>query len=214
MNTHSDAPSRWRAAFPVPDNAPEGLRRHLTQQSVATGAALFRQGEPARAVYAIVSGAMRLERHTADGRTMIIHRARAGESLAEAALFADCYHCDAIAETSARVIVYPKEPMLALLRTDAEIAQTVTATLAQQVQSLRTRLELRNLRPARARVFAYLELLADDHGNIVLDRPLKELASEIGLTHEAFYRALAALAATGAIARDGRLISLRPTRSL
>jgi len=153
---------------------------------------------------------VRLERHTADGHTIVIHRAQAGESLAEAALFADSYHCDAIAEVPARVVVYPKDAMLALLQTDAAIAEALTTALARHVQGLRTRLELRNLRPAQARVFAYLELLADDDGNIVLDRPLKELAGEIGLTHEALYRALAALARSGDIARDGRRISVRP----
>jgi CRP-like cAMP-binding protein len=153
---------------------------------------------------------MRLERHTADGHAIIIHRARAGESLAEAALYADTYHCDAIAEAPARIIVYPKDAMLALLQADSVIAQSVTAALARHVQGLRTRLELQNLRPAQTRVLAYLELLADEDGSIALDRPLKELASEIGLSHEALYRALAALAHSGDIARDGHRISVRP----
>lgn len=186
----------------------------MSEQSLAAGSYLFHQGDSTIAVYAVASGAVRLERHTADGHAIIIHRARAGESLAEAALYADTYHCDAIAEAPARVIVYPKDAMLALLQADAAIAESVTAALAHHVQRLRARLELRNLRPAPARVFAYLELLADDNGNIALDRPLKELASEIGLTHEALYRALAALARAGDIVRDGQRIGLRPPRSI
>lgn len=214
MSGEDNAAPPWRAAFPAPADAPAALREHLSEQSLAAGTHLFHQGDPIRAVYAVASGAVRLERHTADGHTIVIHRARAGESLAEAALFADSYHCDAIAEVPARVVVYPKDAMLALLQTDAAIAEALTAALARHVQGLRTRLELRNLRPAQARVFAYLELLADDDGNIVLDRPLKELANEIGLTHEALYRALAALARSGDIARDGRRIRVRPPHSV
>ena len=210
MSSEDNAAPPWRAAFPAPAASPAALRKHLSEQSLAAGTHLFHQGDPTNAVYAVASGTVRLERHTADGHTIIIHRARAGESLAEAALFAATYHCDAIAEAPARVIVYPKDAMLALLKADTAIAESLTAALARQVQGLRARLELRNLRPAQARVFAYLELLADDDGNIVLDRPLKELAGEIGLTHEALYRALAALARSGDIARDGRRISVRP----
>ena len=212
MSRGNSATPPWRAAFPAPADAPAALRKHLSEQSLAAGAPLFHQGDPANAVYAVAAGAVRLERHTADGHTIVIHRARAGESLAEAALYADAYHCDAIAEAPARVVVNPKGAMLALLQADAVIAESVTAALARHVQGLRTRLELRNLRPAHARVFAYLELLADDDGNIEVDRPLKDLASEIGLTHEAFYRALAALARRGDIERDGRRISVRPSR--
>lgn len=182
----------------------------MSEQSLAADSYLFHQGDTANAVFAVASGIVRLERHTVDGQTIVIHRARAGESLAEAALYADSYHCDAIAEGPARIIVYPKPAMLALLRADPVIAESVTTALAHHVQGLRARLELRNLRPANKRVHAYLELLADDAGHVVLDRTLKELASEIGLTHEALYRALATLAHTGNIVRDGQRISLRP----
>jgi len=214
VRSDDNAASFWRAAFPAPAAAPAALRKHLSEHAIAAGAYLFHQGDPATAVFAIAAGIMRLERHTADGHTIVIHRARAGESLAEAALYADGYHCHAVAETPARVIVYPKDVMLTLLQTDAAIADSVTAALARHVQGLRTRLELRNLRPAKTRVLAYLELLADDDGNIEADRPLKALASEIGLTHEAFYRALAALAKSGDIVRDGRRINLSPPHSI
>lgn len=43
---------------------------------------------------------------------------------------------------------------------------------------------------------------------VIFDRPLKDIAAEIGLTHEAFYRALAALEADGAIRRARRRITL------
>jgi CRP-like cAMP-binding protein len=210
VNNQKSVAPPWRAAFPAPADAPVALRKHISEQSLAAGSYLFHQGDAANAVFAVASGIVRLERHTVDGQTIVIHRARAGESLAEAALYADSYHCDAIAEEPACIIVYPKAAMLALLREDPMIAESVTTALAHHVQGLRTRLELRNLRPANKRVLAYLELLADDDGHVVLDRTLKELASEIGLTHEALYRALAALAHTGNIVRDGRRISLRP----
>lgn len=73
----------------------------------------------------------------------------------------------------------------------------------------RRRLELRNIRNARERVWQKLQLspIRDD-GTVIIDRPLKEMAGEIGLTHEALYRSLAALEKAGRIRRRGRTIRL------
>jgi CRP-like cAMP-binding protein len=75
--------------------------------------------------------------------------AHPGDSLAEAALFADVYHCDAIAELSARVLVIPKQELRDLLARRKLLAERFTARLAHQVQDLRQRLELHNIRGAR-----------------------------------------------------------------
>jgi CRP-like cAMP-binding protein len=94
-------------------------------------------------------------------------------------------------------------------RLDPGMATTFMARLVRQVQALRSRLEIRNIRPAAERVRQYLLLLSRPGlATIVFDRPLKDVAAEIGLTHEAFYRALAVLANKGAIVRRGREIGL------
>jgi len=53
-----------------------------------------------------------------------------------------------------------------------------------------------------------LYLSAAKDGTVVFDRPLLAVAEDLGLTHEAYYRALAALARLGAIERMGRPIHL------
>ena len=66
------------------------------------------------------------------------------------------------------------------------------AILAHEIMNLRTRLEQRNIRSARDRVRHFLALNAGTDGRTVLLRgTLKDLAAELGLAHEAFYRALA-----------------------
>jgi hypothetical protein len=67
---------------------------------------------------------------------------------------------------------------------------------------------LRNIRSADDRVLQHLYLSASKGGAVVFDRPLLEVAEDLGLTHEAYYRALAMLARTGAIKRIGRTIRL------
>jgi hypothetical protein len=55
---------------------------------------------------------------------------------------------------------------------------------------------------------AHLRLSASKDAAVVFDRPMLEVAEDLGLTHEAYYRALATLAHAGAIKRMGRTIRL------
>ncbi len=142
-------------------------------------------------------------RHDRAGRRIILYNAGAGDSLAEAALFSKHYHCDAVATAVSTVRVYPKPALLAALRHDPLVAERFMAVLANQVQSLRARLEQRNVRSARERVLQYLVLAAGPDGRTVpIEGTLKHLAEELGLTHEALYRTLAALEAAGLIRRS------------
>jgi DNA-binding MarR family transcriptional regulator len=55
----------------------------------------------------------------------------------------------------------------------------------------------------------YLVLTVElGQATIKFDRPLKDVARDIGLTHEVFYRTLAQLEQAGAISRQRRTIEL------
>jgi CRP-like cAMP-binding protein len=98
-----------------------------------------------------------------------------------------------------QVIVVAKTAMLNLLVLDSSVALAWMRRLSSQVKGLRQRLEIRDIRPAHSRVRAWLA--SHDGPEIALDRPLKDIARELGLTHEAFYRTLAALERDGLIQR-------------
>ncbi|MDE2580995.1 MAG: Crp/Fnr family transcriptional regulator [Rhodospirillales bacterium] len=122
-----------------------------TTRRLVAGEALFRQRDPARAIFAVLSGRVLLVRHTPAGQRVLLHNARPGELLAEAALFAESYHCDAIAATAAELRVIPTPALRDALRRDPALALGLARTLAHQVQGLRARLALRDLRPAGER---------------------------------------------------------------
>lgn len=186
-------------------SAGAGARRRLD-----AGEMLFAGGDPVRSLFVVESGRLRLLRNTAHGAALVLHVAQAGESFAEASLFSATYHCDALAEVSSTVIGYPKRALLGALREDPEAAVTLVEHLAQQVQALRGRIELLNLKSARDRVLSYLHNRVGASATAVeLDRTWKAIASEIGLTHEAVYRALAELERDGLIERDGNTVALR-----
>lgn len=191
------------------DEAPKSLRARLRHRDLAAGTALFRQGDPVVAVYVIERGRLAMIRHTAGGRRVTLFTAGPGESFAEAALFSEVYHCDAVAELPSRVTIIPKAELHALLKQPGQASERLMARLAHQVQALRTQLELRGIRNARERVWQALVLMAGPSGRTVkLEGPLKTMASAIGLTQEAFYRAMTALATAGRIRRRGRRIDL------
>jgi CRP-like cAMP-binding protein len=182
----------------------------LEQRSLARNEVLFRQGKKATAIYFVEAGRLRLERRTFDGRLLILGATPAGEFFVEAALFADAYHCDAVATEPSEVRVYPKEVVLNALRTDPTGAMSFLAFMAHQVIEMRQRLELMKIRSAKERVLLYLDLHAGRNSRTVnLRGHLQDIASELGLTREALYRTLASLERAGAIERDGARIVLK-----
>ncbi len=178
------------------------VRAAARERTLKAGQALFRRGNRTSGLYEIVEGQVRLVRVNRAGREAVLHVATAGDTMAEASLFSASYHCDAIATTDAVVRLYPKAAILAEFDRNPKAAQKFAAVLARQVMTLRTHLEHRNIRAARDRVRHYLAINADADGRTVtLSGTLKDVASELGLTHEALYRALAEMAADGEIER-------------
>ncbi len=185
-------------------------QKALERRSLRRNEALFSQGDEVTAIYFIEAGRLRLERRTFDGRSLILGNTPAGEFFVEAALFADTYHCDAIASEPSQVRIYPKAAVLNALRADSESAISFLALVARQVIELRQRLEIMKVRSAKERVLLYLDLNAGSDGRTVnLPGQLQDIASELGLTREALYRTLAGLARTGAIERAGNRILLK-----
>ncbi len=188
---------------------PAAVRAVAVDRRLAAGEALFRRGSESEGLLKVLTGRVRLTRVDRSGHEVLLHVAGPGETLAEASLFSAQYHCDAIAITNATVRMYPKREVLAAFEKDPKAAQAFSATLAQQVMNLRTRIEQRNIRSAGERVRHFLALNAGADGcTIQLRGTLKDLAAELGLTHEALYRTLAALEHSGEIKRKGSKITL------
>jgi CRP-like cAMP-binding protein len=186
----------------------ERLFGRRPMRNLARDEPLFRQGEPAETVFLIVRGRLRMVRNLASGDRVTIHTGRTGELFAEGSLFSNVYQCDAIAAEPTRVRACGKAEMLAAI---GDSPSTMLALLEQVAHSLhhaRAMRELRNIRSANDRVLHHLYLSASKDGAVVFDRPLLEVAEDLGLTHEAYYRALAALARAGEIKRIGRKIRL------
>ena len=182
----------------------------LERRALARNEVLFKQGDPVTAIYFLETGRLRLDRLTFDGRTLVLGTTSAGRFFVEAALFADIFHCDAVATEPSRVCIFPKPAVLEALRTNSSNAISFLKLLAHEVIEVRQRIEIMKVRSATERVLLYLDLNVGPDGRTVdLKGELQELADELGLTREAFYRTLASLERAGAIKRDGTRILLK-----
>jgi CRP/FNR family transcriptional regulator, dissimilatory nitrate respiration regulator len=178
----------------------------LEKRSLARSEFLFRQGDKVQAIYFIEEGRVRLDRRTFDGRSLVFGTSSAGEFFVEAALFADIFHCDAVATEPSRVRIYPKTAVLKALNTNPSDALSFLKLMADQVIEARQRLELMKVRSANERV---IDLHAGPQGLLTLKSELQDIAGELGLTREAFYRTVASLERAGAIERSGARIALK-----
>jgi CRP-like cAMP-binding protein len=195
---------------PSPDWLPDTVRARSTLRDLEAGETLFRHGDRTFAIFEVESGRVRLVRHSSEEHDVVLHTALAGQLFAEAALFSSAYQCDAVAAVASRVRCYPKRDLMSAFRKDPRLSERFMELLAHQVHALRARLEERNIRSARDRVVHHLAAAAGPDGRTVpMDGTLMDLAAEIGLSHEALYRALATLEKEGRIERTRSAIALR-----
>jgi len=189
---------------------PVTLQAMISCKNLAAGQILFTQSEPAAAIFILKSGQMQLVNYTEDGQQINHYSIRAGESFAEVVLFCGHYLCTAIANESSQVLVLPKEPFLMALKQDSNLATAYIEQLVQRLHENKILLELRSIRSAQKRVLHYLQLNVQADGiTIHLDRPLKEIAENLGLTPEAVSRSLKQLDQEGKINRSKRKVVLR-----
>lgn len=163
------------------------------QITLSKGEFLFHAGDSVENFYLVIQGRIRMSRLTLDGKESIMYEGIAGETFAEASLFSDKYHCDAVAVEDGTLDVFNKAHFLTSLENNPQLSQTYMAMLARQVQQLRTQIELRNINSAHERTYKFLVLNADTTGLVTLHTSLKDIALQLGLAHETFYRSLSKL---------------------
>lgn len=181
---------------------PEPLQRALITRTYEAGEILHHSGEPSQGIHIVRSGRIRLARYTNEGQLLTFQFVKPQGSFGEWDLFSGVASSSAISEVSSQVMLLPRTELLALHRQSSSLTQAIIHQLIQTVQQLKGRLELREIRSARHRVLHYLQWIATpDQRQIAFEMPLKDVATELGLTPESFYRTLAQLEREGLITR-------------
>ncbi|MCZ8272635.1 MAG: Crp/Fnr family transcriptional regulator [Microcystis sp. LE19-4.1E] len=159
-----------------------------SRQQLAAGKHLFRAGQKVQRLYLVVWGQIALERNSPEGRRLVLQRARPGDIVAEASVFAFAYHCDAIAITETEVASVAINQLNATSQAYPQIMEELARHLAVQVQMTRARAEILSLNKVGDRLDAWLIL---HEGDMPAKGHWLALADEIGVSPEALYRELA-----------------------
>jgi CRP-like cAMP-binding protein len=188
---------------------PDWLEGLAQRRVLARGELVFRVRAPARHVFYLLHGRVVLHRFGPAGEEVVIHTAAPGEFFAEASMHSERYHCSASAAVASEVAVVPSNALREALASDAAFAARWAAILSRQLRRARARVERLSLRGATDRVRHLLITEgAGSRPTLRLQGTTRELAGELGLTHEALYRTLAAMARSGEIAREGATLVL------
>ena len=170
------------------------------------GEYVFTQGQSVENIFCVIQGRVRLMRQTIEGAPIVIHVAFAGESIAEASLFSEKYHCSALVDIGAEIAVFSKKTLLNRLQTSPKLTLSLLQQMTVSVRDLRMLNEIKSIYSAQERVLTFLR--AEFKQEQELDLSLKDIAQKIGLSHEAFYRTIKTLETEGRICRSGRHLEL------
>lgn len=152
------------------------------------GAYLFHQGDAVKSVFVVTKGSIELMRFHEEGNSLVLQRAGAATFLAEASVYSQFYHCDAVVSETCVVREMSRSAFLAMLAERPETYELWAGHLARQVQAARYRSEILTRRSVSGRLDGWL---AWKDGRLPAKGQWKSVAEEIGVSAEALYRELA-----------------------
>ncbi len=162
---------------------------------------LFSQGEPAKALFLVVEGQIKLSRLAPDGSEAVVHVFGVGETFAEAAMFmGGRYPVTATAVTESRLVSISNARLRDQILAKPETAFAMLASMAQHLKLLVAQIEQMKLLTTRQRAIRFLlDQSGQTEGPARFSLPHDKalIAHRLGMKPETFSRALAELAKHG-----------------
>ncbi len=194
------------------DDVVENCYHLFVQRTYPKRAVLFEQGDPARTVFVVKRGQVRISRVTADGKEITLAILGAGDIFGEEVVFAK----DVVRTTQATCIeesylcLSRMQDLFAILSRHPVVAINIAKYLSEQRDdALATIEDLSSLRVPE-RIVRVFERLAEDHGEpvdggvrIAVHLTHAQIASLVGSTRETVSLELAKLIKSGRMANDG-----------
>jgi CRP-like cAMP-binding protein len=169
-----------------------GLLSTVQAVHAPAGTPLFRSGEKPSKIFYVREGEALMQRMTSSGTAVVLQRATKS-FLAEASLTSARYHCDGVCRTDCELLAFPVRAIRDAIDHNAETRWAWIGMLATQSRQQRTRIERLMLKTVRERLHHLILTEGSPEGAYTLPGTRMELAAELGVTHEALYRSLAAL---------------------
>lgn len=208
-------PSEWSMLMDMPPfekmgrDAVRVLIRDRPSQSVARGAQIFHQGDPAETFFVVFDGRVKYYRQREDGEEVVVGIARECESFAEMAMFiGGRYPVSAQAVTDGRLIRIDGCALRHAIELRPELAFDLMAAAAAQLHYLFDQIEQLKRRPTLQRIADFLLELNREQtgsGEIALPYGKALIANHLGMTPESFSRGLSKLRGLGVTVERDRV---------
>src|SRR5271166_6267984 len=118
------------------DGAVKAMAAITSSAAYPKGATLFVEGQPARGIFILCSGRMKLSTSSADGKTLILRIAEPGEVMGlPATVTGTCYELTAEAIELAQSKFIARNELLAFLKDNGEAALRVAQQLGETYQT-------------------------------------------------------------------------------
>ncbi len=202
------------AATPASDHSAADdlavLRRSGSKIRYSRGETIFNEGDPADYAYSVASGAVRLCKHTADGRRQIAQFLLPGDFFSFMAMDEHSFTAEAADDTV--VICYPRRQIERMTDERPCLRRFFGSLLARRVKEVQNHLVTLGRQTAKEKVASFLVMLveragAEDESRIDLPMSRQDIADFLGLTIETVCRMLTSM-------KRSRLIDLPNTHEL
>jgi CRP/FNR family transcriptional regulator len=194
-------------------------------REVESGTILFQHGDQYRGFYLLLDGAAHIYRLSPEGRMLVLHVIRAGESFAEVPLFEDedapTYPATAETLEDSVLLFFPAEAFLSFVDAHPRTALHMLGQMAKRLRGAVRQLDAVSLQGVQERLARHLveqvPTVPDDPETpptIELDIPKSILAAELGTVPETLSRALRALEEKDLIRSEASEIALTDVQGL
>lgn len=179
---------------------------------------LFVEGEPYRGMFVVLEGLAVVYKQPQDGRMLILHVCRPGDTIADVPLFEEHdagYPAHARTTRDSEILFLPRERFVPFLKSHPEVAWEMLRGMAAKMKELSLRLEGVALREVTSRLARYLLREMEATGVAAQARPVLTLplakgsiASYLGTVHETLSRTFARLVREKIVAVDGPRVTI------
>ena len=176
------------------------IQKHIFEKAVTRGEIVIFEGEPARAVYFVISGVVKVFKTSTDGKEQIIYLARPGGSFNDVPVFGGGLSL-ASAEAMTQVVLYgmEKDDLEASLRKFPKFAENILKLLSQRIEQMISLVEDLSFRRVMGRVAKILLENVEDTNGQRHRLTQQDMAAMAGTAREMIGRSLKLLEDEGKV---------------
>lgn len=202
----------WYATLPAPQQA--RLQQGVLTQSGAKGNVMLRAGEPVKGWYAVLSGLVKLQSQSADGRLSVFLGATGGEWFGEGSVLkTEPRRYDVVALRDTELLCLPRALFDELRATSLPFSEFLVSHLNLRLGQAMAIIEAGRIRTPEQRVALYLSRLFW-HGQRKLELSQEELGNLVGLSRQTVNRVLQSLEQRGLVSLAFGRVSIRDDDAL